>query len=132
MNICDQNHLKVVSYIALALAMISIPADFPYAIYITVILGVIGSFGYAIAHYYADPTSAVTDTESVVNAVIAGVKTLKETPAATPSTPIKITPTTITEAETMLNEAMANYKALAAQTPAQITSVTPNAANANQ
>jgi hypothetical protein len=115
LSVNERNHLKLISYILLALGVISLPVDFPYHLEIAAVLSFLFVVGSALANYLTDPSTVVTNLEAVATATAKAVNTIKTAPAQPAPT---LTPNTLQEAETMLNQALANYKALAAgQTP---------------
>src|SRR5208282_3893345 len=127
----ERNHLKTLSYILLALGLLSLPLDFPYHDEIAALLALLFVIGSALANYLTDPTSLTTDVQSIATATaqaITAEKTAVAAPQPTPKTVLEqLTsnlPATIAEAEAVFNQASANYKAVvaAATTPTPIES----------
>lgn len=125
MNTHEQNHLKTISNVLLVIGVMQVAADFPFRTYIALILGIAFAAGQAIAHLCAEPTVevAVASGTDLANAVIAGIKTFKETPIAVAPAPVVIDPAqTAVEIEAVVAEAIKNYKAQlsSATTPASV------------
>ena len=57
MNSSQQNFLKITAIVLMALGIVTIPADLPYAAIVTILFELSGTIGYALAHYAADPTA---------------------------------------------------------------------------
>ena len=75
-----QNHLKVLSMVLIAIAAITVPADFPYGAIIAIVFALLGVAGYAMAHYLADPTTAAADINCVLQGMTKAVQDLKTAP----------------------------------------------------
>ncbi len=64
----------------IAFAGISVPSDFPGGYYLAIGLALLGSVGYGVAHYSADPTTAAADINDVLKALTQAVQDLKTAP----------------------------------------------------
>lgn len=122
----ERNHLKTVSYVMLALGLVSLPVDFPYHDEVAGVFAFLFVVGSALANYLTDPASLTTDVETVATAT-AKAMTQEKAAAAAPQSSAKTVlqqlvenpSATVAEAEAIFNQATANYKAVvaAATTP---------------
>ena len=110
MNDKNYNNLKLISYILLAVGIITVPADFPYHYFVAVAFTLAFAIGSAIANYLTSPDTILGGAESVAQAIVKAVSDIKQAPAeAKVVEPIDANKVAL-EVSAMVDQAVAEYK----------------------